>query len=163
MNVLVKILAVTLVLMVMPSSALGKQVFNGAWFKIMYPDGFVATGSQKSKTSDGFDSVFIRNAENTVEFYVFAPQWSGEPADINALTVLEKLVSESSAKGSQSSITWRTYAAIDQSYLRSIEDTVTTDKQQRRVFAIRYRNNKELALNREAYQAFKTSLEVFAD
>ncbi len=158
-----KVFAATLVLLLMATSALGEQVFNGAWFKIMYPDGFVATGSQKSKTSDGFDGVFVRNPENTVEFYVFAPQWSGDPAGLNALIVGEKLVSESSTKGGKRSITWRTYAASNQSHLRSIEDTVSTDKQQRHVFAIRYRDDRELARYREAYQAFKASLEVYAD
>ena len=57
--------------------------YVGAWFKVWYPDSFEVIPSMASTTAGkGVDSAFFRSPDGQVEFYIFSPQWSGEPNDI---------------------------------------------------------------------------------
>jgi len=55
------------------------RTYQGAWFAITYPPGFKVEPGQKSAAStEGHDSAFFVSPDNTVVFYVFAPQWRTE-------------------------------------------------------------------------------------
>lgn len=83
--------------MIMVSQVIMAQTktFNGAWFDINYPSNFLAKGSLKSSTSDGFESAVFKSPDNLVEFYVFSPQWNGEAIDI-LIDSKEKITSSKS-------------------------------------------------------------------
>lgn len=60
--------------------------FSGAWFEVEYPETFSADNSLKSYTnSEGFDSAVFTSPDGKVQFYIFSPQWSGEPTDIKVM------------------------------------------------------------------------------
>ncbi|NBY11198.1 MAG: hypothetical protein EBQ77_09415 [Sphingobacteriia bacterium] len=81
--------------------------FKGAWFQIQYPSNFIATGSMKSLTADGFDSAVFTSPNKQVEFYVFSPQWEGEANDIK-LQGQEKLSNTKTQISGDTEITWWT-------------------------------------------------------
>src|SRR5580692_1466715 len=58
------------------------KTFKGAWFAVSCPADFKARLGMKSLTSsEGCDSAFFTSPDKQVEFYVFSPQWNGEPKD----------------------------------------------------------------------------------
>jgi hypothetical protein len=66
-----------------PSLPPGVSAYTGAWFRIQYPSTFTVRPSLHSETTDrGYDSAFFTAPDDSVEFYVFSPQWTGEPTDI---------------------------------------------------------------------------------
>jgi hypothetical protein len=147
-----------------PGLAWAAQLFEGAWFKVTYPDHFVAQGSQKSLSTDGFDSATFRSPDGTVEFYVFSPQVGGKPEDLERATATETLIASAEAKGKDRLIKWRTYAAHDKSFTRSVEETRTPDGLYvTRVLAIKYKDAAALAKYKADYAAFKTSYEAYAN
>jgi hypothetical protein len=76
-----------------PAASEGEtRVFEGAWFQVAYPADFVAVPSLPSATAEGYDSAFFRSPDGAVEFYVFAPQWGGQPEDIALDPGREELV-----------------------------------------------------------------------
>jgi hypothetical protein len=147
-----------------PAFAWAGQVFDGAWFKVTYPDGFAAAGSLKSPSSDGFDSATFRDPGGDVEFYIYSPQVGGKAEDLEQAVADDTLVASAEAKGKDRIVRWRTFSAADNSYSRSVEETRTGDGQYvTRVIAIKYRNAAALAKFKSAYDAFKASYEAFAD
>jgi hypothetical protein len=147
-----------------PAAAWADQAFEGAWFRVTYPDGFVALGSQKSLAADGYDSATFLSPGNQVEFYIFSPQVGGKPEDLERATASETLIASSEAKSSNRIVKWRTYQARDKSYTRSIEETRTPDGLYvTRVVGIKYRDAAALAKYKASYAAFKASYEAYAD
>jgi hypothetical protein len=147
-----------------PTLAWAAQIFEGAWFKVTYPDGFVSQGSLKSLSDDGFDSATFRSPDGAVEFYIFSPQVGGKPEDLERAVASEKLLSRAESKGKTRTVIWRTYAAKDGSYTRSIEETRTPDGLYvTRIIAIKYKNAAALAKYKADYATFKASHEAYAD
>ncbi len=75
------------------------KTFSGPWFDINYPTIFLAKGSLKSSTADGFESAIFKSLDNLVEFYIFSPQWNGEATDIVLKTKEILSSSKSEIKG----------------------------------------------------------------
>ncbi len=153
----------------LPSHAGGKEethTYQGAWFTIRYPRGFQVRNGQKGQTSmSGYDSAYFRSPDGAVEFYVFSPQWSGNPdyvhVDPRREIVVAQKTKQAGKRGFQIKTTWMTVQARDKSYSRSWVDTRTDDT--RLVFGIRYRDGQALTAYRRQYTAFKKSLQQFAD
>jgi hypothetical protein len=142
--------------------------YHGAWFIISYPPGFKVRPSLNSSSSDArFDSVFFAPKDKSVEFYVFSPQWNGDPADIALQPKTERIISTKSVQKRLDqietiTIKWTTIAAKDGSYSRSIVDTESS-LNTRTVFAIKYRDSKTLQKYKADFARFKKSLVQFAD
>lgn len=137
--------------------------FEGAWFDIDYPSNFQVYPSLKSLTSvDGCESVRFKSPDETVEFYVFSPQWNGEPSDIS-LKSNEKQISSDSKIPGRITHTWWTIAANDESYLRSYYQVTDNDLGTTYVIGIKYLNKDALAKYKEDYLLFKASLMQYAD
>jgi hypothetical protein len=149
--------------LVLAACAWAAQTFEGAWFRIAYPDGFVASGSLPGATADGYDSAFFREPSGRVEFYVYSPQWGGEARDAALDPLRERLVAANESRSATRIVRWSTYRAADGSYARSLEDSRSLDNTEVRVFAIKYRTQADLDEYRDEYQAFKNSLEAYAD
>ncbi|HEX8707691.1 MAG TPA: hypothetical protein VF723_05470 [Pyrinomonadaceae bacterium] len=136
--------------------------YRGAWFDIKYPAGFKVRPSQPSTTSSaGYDGVFFRSPDATVEFYVFSPQWNGEPAGIRLKPASEAYVSQNEEEKDGKKIRRATIRAKNGSYLRSYEDI--EDASTRRTFGIKYRDQAAYERYRQDYLTFKQSLTQYAD
>lgn len=139
-------------------------VYKGAWFEIGCPGGFTARPSLRSSTSEGgYDSAFFAAPDGSVEFYVFSPQWNGEPADIEMDPRRERLVSQSSRTEGGVTVRRVTVRARDGSWTRSFVDTLDRDANTRTVFGIRYRTRSDYDRHRASYLRFKKSLVQYAD
>jgi hypothetical protein len=136
--------------------------FQGAWFQIQYPSHFIATGSMKSLTADGFDSAVFTSPDKQVEFYVFSPQWEGEANDIK-LHLHEKISSSKTQISGATEITWWTIVSLNGSYQRSYIQKTNTAYHTTCVFGIKYRNAKVLDVYKKEYASFKSSLQPFSD
>ncbi len=156
----------------MADSEEGWKSFKGAWFSVEYPSGFQVRPSLKSRTSvKGVDSAFFTSPDGAVEFYVFSPQWNGEPSDIALKPETEELVSEKvenkpderQKMGAKLSVRWFTIAARDKSYTRSYVDTENKQLNTRYVMGIKYPDQKVYKDFRDIYLKFVNSLRQFGD
>lgn len=140
------------------------RTFQGAWFAIKFPPGFVVRPSLPSNSAlNGFDSAFFTAPDGSVEFYVFSPQWTGFPTDIEIDPTIEVLVSFDVTQRAGKSIRRITIAARDGSYQRSIEDIQDNVTNTRRVFGITYVNVAAFNYYKETYLTFKASLCLSAE
>ena len=142
------------------------RLFQGAWFSVRYPATFRVRPSQRSVTGPGYDSAFFTAPDQSVQFYVFSPQWNGEPRDCQIDSRREVLVDEHVEVGRRphgaTSARQVTVRARDGNYERSWVD-VATPENTRLVFGIRYRNAAALKAYRPQYLAFKKSLAQSGD
>jgi len=145
--------------------------YNGQWFDIRYPENFeLKPRVDEMDPSATADEMYFASKDNSVEFFVFSPLWRGEPAaylDAAPGEVLSATKSETSGEGlDKKTITWGTFKAKDNSYLRSyvsIKSQVDTGSDLHHVFGIRYKDQKTYDLYKGAYEAFKQSLVQYAD
>jgi hypothetical protein len=163
----VRFLALLLLLILPGLPALAEGVpwltYKGAWFSITYPAGFTVRPSQRSATStQGYDSVFFRSPDGQVEFYVYSPQWMGNPREIEVNPATEILVDERKEQGNNKRLRWVTIRAKDHSYYKSFVDE-TTGHNTRTVFGIIYRDRNAYQRYRQDYLIFKKSLIQYAD
>lgn len=141
----------------------GWLTYKGAWFEIKYPSNFQVRPSLQNSSGQAYDSVFFSSPDGSGEFYVFSPQWNGEPADIEMNSQSEVQVSQKTEKREGRIVRRVTIRARDNSYLRSFEDTEETTTNTRKVFGIKYRNEAAYSRYRQSYLTFKQSLTQFAD
>jgi hypothetical protein len=145
------------------SSRSSDGTFRGAWFRVWAPPGFQAVPSLKSGSAEsGYDSVFFRSPDRQVEFYVFSPQWSGEPTDI-ALAPNERLATTETKTSAANVVTWYSIEATDGSYVRTYQDTRSSDGSVRWVVGLKYTSKAAFDAYRADYARFKSSLTQFAD
>ncbi|MFY9942942.1 MAG: hypothetical protein WAK57_12265 [Desulfobacterales bacterium] len=140
-----------------------QEVFQGAWFEITYPAGFTPAPSLASSTAEGVDSAAFISPDGSVSFYVYAPQWGGEPTDIALDPLHETLVSENRAVQNNREIHWLTICAKDGGYCRAYQDTRTQQGSVRTVLGIKYRDEQARQRYLQDYLRFRNSLEQFAD
>lgn len=140
------------------------QTFRGAWFQVWVPPGFEVVPSLQSPSFVGrYDSAFFRSHDGEVEFYVYSPQWSGEPTDIAVNDATERKVTTKSATSKVSVVTWFTVEARDGSYVRTYQDTRSIDGSTRSVVGLKYATNPGREAYKTDYSRFKGSLRQFAD
>jgi len=139
------------------------KTFKGAWFDVKYPSSFTVKPSLKSTTvQEGYESAFFVSPDQLVEFYVFSPQWNGNPTDI-LLKSSEKLIKTyKTTKGSQMQ-KWWTISAKDGSFTRSYYQVSDDSANTIKVIGIKYKNHQAHNKYKEHYLAFKSSLVQYAD
>lgn len=146
------------------SAAVNAGQFQGAWFDVWIPDDFQAAPSLRSATDpDGVESAFFRSADHQVEFYVFSPQWDGEPTDIALDPARERLSASETKDLADTTVTWYTIDALDGSYSRSYQDRRSTLEHTRTVLGVKYMSKAAYARYKDAYLQFKRSLRPFTD
>ncbi|MGB3007726.1 MAG: hypothetical protein WBC06_14510 [Chitinophagaceae bacterium] len=139
------------------------KTFTGAWFEIKYPSTFTPRPSLKSATSQqGYESAFFKSADGLVEFYIYAPQWSGNPTDI-ALKNTEKTSGATSKTSGSVTIKWWTITAKNGSYTRTYQETRDNVSNTKWVVGIKYKNQTAYNKYKQQYIAFKASLIQFGD
>jgi hypothetical protein len=149
--------------------------YHGAWFDIDYPSGWKATSLGRSISSTtGSDSARFTSPDGSAEFYVFSPQWNGDPAAIKLDPRREVLVSsrtQSASRGkmrgggyiSNTVAHWYTARAKDHSYERSWIDVEDKGLNVRHVFGIKYRSQTVYQKDKAQYAHFCDSLVQFGD
>ena len=139
--------------------------FTGAWFEVRYPSNFQVHPSLHSTTNnEGFESAFFTSPDEAVTFYIFSPQWFGEPTDI-ALKDSEKVVSTKTLiNGNKTTKLW-TITSKDGSYTRSYQETIENNGATKVnwVSGVGYKNETAYNRYKNAYLQFKSSLHQFAD
>ncbi len=93
--------------------------FEGAWFEIEYPSDYTVRPSLESESADGYDSAFFTSPDEQVEFYVFSPQWGGNPIDIYPMLGETKTIDREESEGEGKSFTWYTITIDDNRYTRN--------------------------------------------
>ena len=149
--------------------------YTGAWFDVSYPPGFKVRASQISPSSGDkkAESAFFTAPDGSVEFYVFSPQWNGDPKDI-ARKPTEVAVSQKTQKTRHTKLRdgsylyeittrWLTVRAKNNSYTRSWRDVETTSLNTRYVFGYKYRDQKAYRKHLGQYTRFNRSLMQYAD
>lgn len=134
--------------------------FKGEWFQINYPASFKARSSLKAPGGSKCESAFFASPDGTVEFYIFSPQWKGNPTDI-ALKSNEKMADNITTKKGNKTIVHWTISANDKSYTRSYEEK--KDEETNMVVGIKYKDTKAYDKYKKQYLAFKASLVQYAD
>lgn len=154
-----------------PEAPIPMATFSGNWFQVEYPKNF--TPSPTSPTNSFRDYEFVETDEatftspdGTVEFFVFSPQWGGDPIDYIIEQPNEKTVDQSEDKANSDdpfaiSHHWVTYEDKEGKYTRSYHSQMTESTHQ--VFGVKYTNRKMYERYKAAYLAFKKSLQQFAD
>ncbi len=150
-------------------------LYGGSWFDIEYPKKFTAnpiipTDVYKGMTRVHTDEAYFASPDGAVEFFVFSPLWSGDPADYLTVRATEELISEKNEENGSNFdkkvIRWVTIKAKDMSYYRSfvsIKEQVGTGSDLHHVFGIKYKDNEAYERYRDAYIAFKESLRQYGD
>jgi hypothetical protein len=98
-----------------------------------------------------------------VSFYVYSPQWGGDPFDIRVDASAERLASESESKRGEVTVRWYTITAKDGSYSRSYQDRQDALSGTRTVLGIRCRDDEARERYRAECRRFKSALRQFAD
>jgi hypothetical protein len=137
--------------------------FTGAWFKVTVPPDFIAKPSMKSNSGNGYESAFFDSPDGDVEFYIFSPQWGGDPTDIGVDQNIEKINSTTTQKSRNKITTWSEISAIDGSYLRAYQDTKSQNGSNHWVIGLKYKSQMAYDKYKQAYLAFKKSLVQFSD
>jgi hypothetical protein len=138
-------------------------VFKGAWFEITYPADFTPVPSLHGSTAEGYDSATFISPDETVSFYVYAPQWGGEPTDITLDPLRESVVSEKMETQDGLEVRWLTICAKDGGYCRAYQDTMAYQGSVRTTVGITYRNEEARRQYLPEYLKFRQSLQQFAD
>lgn len=139
----------------------GWKLYKGAWFDVYYPSVFKVVPREPGAANRPDGASFL-SPDGKVEFYVFSPQWSGNPT-WHQKRPGEKCVSYRQQKKGTRTVTWVTYRAGDGSYERALEDLADATLNCRRIVAFRYRNQSAYRAYRPQYLKFKASLVQYAD
>lgn len=147
--------------------------YSGTWFDVQYPSTFtVRPGRAYCIPEAGCDSAYFSSPDGAIEFYVFSPQWSGDPMlDLAVNSATERQVDEKTAVDSSDPVygprttRWVTIAAKDGSYTRSYVDIVDENggSRVRHAFGIRYKDQATYTKWRDVYLQFKASLVQYSD
>jgi hypothetical protein len=158
----------------------GTTLYRGSWFDIEYPQNFITrpttpTNVYNTITHVLTDEAYFTSPDGTIEFFVYSPLWSGNQETYLTIAPTEEVVSEKTEEVKESErsdqfgdriVRWVTIKAKDGSYYRSfvsIKEQVGTGSDLHHVFGIKYQDNASYEKYREAYVAFKESLQQYAD
>ena len=142
--------------------------FNGNFFSIKYPSNFIVQGTYDPIYDEhyayfGTDELTVVSENGEVSFFVYSPQWGGEPINYldpykNEILFSDKLEEEANEPQNTSlDYLQRYFRCLFQKYL-----SLTTDNTNL-VFGFQYKDEATKHLYQEAYMAFKNSLEQYAD
>lgn len=134
---------------------------QGAWFKVKVPKGFHALPSVHSLTAtENYDSYFYSSPDGKVKFYIYSPQWTGNPNDI--VFPNEKIKVET-AENNDGSITrtWTLRPNRQNPFIR----TFTERKSENSVLITGFYYKDEAAFNeyKDEFEEFNSSVVQFAD
>lgn len=137
--------------------------YSGEWFDVMIPSDFTIKPSLNNGSTDTVISAFFISPDQKVAFYIFAPQWSGDPVDIKLKPGVEKEISRTSKRNGGNQITWFSYKNIKTGYTRAYQQTENEEGTSLTIIGIEYDNESAYEKYKNQYLAFKKSLVQYAD
>jgi hypothetical protein len=142
----------------------GWTKYKGAWFEVQYPVGFAVKPCEAGLTRTGGapDGASFLSPDRQVEFYIYSPQWSGQPTWPKKRSG-EKTVSHQVERHGTRTVTWVTYAGPRGVGSRSYVDTVDSGQNTRLVFGFAYRSGAAYKAYRPLYLRFKASVKQYGD
>ncbi len=140
--------------------------FRGSYFEIKYPKDFTARPLD-AKIAKEANAATFTSPDGAMAFYIYSPQWGGDPPNIALDASKEVEVSRKADKGKSSGVegkyTWITIAAIDKSYTRIYQDFLANDQSIHWVIGMKYKSDAVLQQYKTQYAAFKASLKQLGD
>ncbi len=148
--------------------------YVGQYFDIMYPKEFEAIPKSPviNKVVQTSEATFT-SPDGEVEFFVFAPLWSGDPNNYLAIKNNEEMVSEKTEESGLPTVNydrrivkWTTVKEKSGLYYRSfisIKEHGDPDSELHHVFGIKYKDNEAYEKYKNEYANFKNSLRQYAD
>jgi hypothetical protein len=144
--------------------------YMGNWFEIIYPSDFIASPTEPLTVWEEIsyietDEASFSSPEGEVEFFVFSPQWDGEPKDYLDIRENEELLDEKTSQDEIYLITEKLFKEKSGLYFRKAESIRETlgDTKLHHVFGIKYKSEEDFEKYEQAYESFKASLVQFAD
>ena len=140
------------------------STYQGAWFNIQYPSNFTVRPSLQSRSNADYDSAFFASPDGKVKFYIFSPQWNGDPSsDIAIIPEIEQYEAQQHEIKQAETIRRITIRAKNGSYTRSYVDIENHQTNTRVVFGITYQNQTSYDRYKSDYLKFKQSLIQYSD
>lgn len=144
--------------------------FMGNWFEIYYPKDFSANPTEPLQVWEDIsyvetDEAFFLSPDQSVEFFVYSPQWDGEPKDYLIAKENEEIFSEEKTEEENIVKTETIFKDKNDEYFRKAISKRETlgDTKLHSVFGIKYVNEDALSKYEEDFNKFKESLVQFAD
>jgi hypothetical protein len=145
------------------------DTFNGQWFSIAYPEDFIPHPNSPIDTFDDYefvetDEAVFTSSNGDIEFFVFSPQWGGNPKSYWDALPNEKIESDKSLVDPVDPnivSRWVTFADKKGRYQRSFYSRRTESTHL--VFGIKSKDQATYDKFKPAYSVFKASLEQYAD
>ena len=136
--------------------------YMGAWFAIQYPAHLRVVEREKSGSGEGFDGVSFVAEDETLELYVFSPQWRGESRWARPWQG-ERETSRSRSVDGARTRTQYTYQGPKGAYTRRFEQIVDSESNTNHYFGVRFSGARDPQQVEGIYSRFKDSLEQYAD
>jgi trehalose-6-phosphate synthase len=155
-----------------PEAPAQLATYSATWFQIEYPSDFTASPTTPTSVY-GDDYHFVETEEatftspdGTVEFFIFSPQWGGDPIDYLEQKSSEKVIETKEDQSTDDPFftvthTWKTFEDKQGKYTRAYHSIKTESTHC--VFGVKYTNRKMYERYKAAYMTFKKSLQQFAD
>lgn len=141
----------------------GWRSYVAPWFSIQFPDSFQVSPSLRSKSDEGFDSVFFDAPDGCARFYVLSPQWGRNASDVLPDDSIEIETARTETTVGERRVVSRIISARDGSYTRIVEENFEQDGVVYWATGFQYRTVEDRERLSEAYSHFKSSLEQYAD
>lgn len=145
--------------------------YNGEWFTVKYPSNFHASPLAPTRKMDAYtyvetDEATFVSPDGTVEFFIYSPQWSGDPKSYLEPMENERIESdktEAATSDDAYAIThqWVSFVDKEGKYTRSFHSRKS--EVTHLVFGVKYTTIKDYERYKAAYMAFKKSVVQFAD
>lgn len=136
--------------------------YLGAWFAIQYPAHLGVVEREKSASGEGYDGVSFVAEDQTIELYVFSPQWRGESRWARPWQGEREMSRSRSADGPRT-LTQYIYQGPKGAYTRRVEHIVDAESNTNHYFGVRFTDARDPQQVESIYTRFKDSLEQYAD
>jgi hypothetical protein len=150
------------------------RLYQGTWFDIRYPGHFTprpltpvqATGERQPVETD---EAYFRAPDGSAEFYVFSPLWSGEPEYLQIRPDERTLRDEGEESGPPDNLQRNRFIVTEAAngaagrIILSVRAQIGSGSDTHHVFGFEYRDRAAYERYADAFEAFKASLQQYAD
>ncbi len=145
------------------------DTFKGEWFTINYSQEFTVSPDSPIDIFDDYefvatDEAIFTSLNGDVQFFVYSPQWGGNPKNYLNTLPNEKISSDKTTVDEidpNRIYRWITFEDKNGKYIRSVYSKKSESTHL--VFGIKYKDQATYEKYKSSYTAFKKSLIQFAD
>lgn len=150
------------------------RLYSGSYFDIRYPADFsprplapVQGGGERKAVET--DEAYFSAPDGAAEFYVYSPLWSGEPQYLQIRPDERTLRDEGEESGPPDNLQRNRFIITEAAngaagrMILSVRAQIGSGSDTHHVFGFEYRDRAAYERHAEAFEAFKASLQQFAD